>query len=615
MIALRSRRAPRAGRRVTPETARRVARLHGGASDRIWRSSSRIVALALVVAATSGCWSRGRTAEEKAADREAELAKAAPSVPEWIDGPWRDGVLPESVVEGNPVPGGTLTVRIKSEPGSLGYLIDSDWWMSRIVLHDLTESLVRADPRGHPDYPLVPELAESWEESPDQLRHVFRLRKGVRWHDGRPFTAKDVKFTFDRIRDPTVRAAKLATVFVDLDSVETPDDHTVVLRWRQPYVWALRKLADIPIYPAHAFEGVEGAAFNTAPFLRAPIGTGPFRFGSWEEKKQIVLLRNDDYWGRKAHLDRVIYRVVQEPNVGHQLLMREEIDVDIDLSSEQYVQVAQERKLFDRYHRVKWFDANYSFIGWNVERPVLSDPRVRNALTMLLDRERVRTTILAGLNLAAECIFYFESPACDSGVQQAPYDPAAAVRLLESAGWSDSDGDGVLDKDGLPLRFTISIPNASQWVEQMLLVYRQSLRRAGIEMEVQKLEWSVFIQRLRAHELDAGILAWIIDLESDPYVLWHSSQIERGANYTGFRDEEVDRSTEVMRGEVSKEARMALARRINEIVIRDNPQTLLFHTPRRGLVHRRVRGLYVSPMESFQFRDVWIDPAWREGRR
>ena len=574
----------------------------------------RGVALMLALSALSGC-TRGRTDEEKAADRRAELARAAPVVPAWIDEPWREGVLPPEVGEGAPVDGGTQTVRVRSEPGSLGYLIDSDWWLSKIVGHDVNESLIRRDPRRHPDYPFIPELAERWEESPDHLRHVFHLRKGVRWHDGTPFRAKDVKFTIDRILDPTVRAARLANTFVDLEAVETPDDHTVVFRWRKPYVWTLDKLADIPIYPAHAFAGLEGAAFNTAPFMRAPIGTGPFRFESWAEKKEIVFARNDAYWGPKAHVDRVIYRIVTESNVAQQLLMRGEIDVDIDLTSEQYVQVAQERKLFDRYHRVKYFDANYGFINWNTARPVLSDPAVRNALTMLFDREKVRTTLLAGLDRTADCIFYFESAACDPEYRQAPYDPAAALRLLAERGWADHDGDGVLDKDGLPLRFTVSIPTGNQWVEQALLVYRQNLTRVGIEMEVQKLEWSVFIARLRAHELDAGVLVWVMDLESDPYTLWHSSQVEAGSNYTGYRNPVVDALIEELRGEFSKDARMEILRRINRLVVDDNPQTLLFHKPRRALVHRRVKGLYVSPIESFQLRDAWIDPAWRDPAR
>ncbi|AKU91062.1 ABC transporter substrate-binding protein [Vulgatibacter incomptus] len=567
------------------------------------------VGLALLLLVSAAC-TRGRTPEEKQAARAARLASAAP-LPEWIDEPWRDGVLPPGLEEGEPVQGGTITVRLNIEPGSLGYLIDPDWWAKKIVLHDVTEALLRPDPRGHPDYPLVPELAESWEESADHRTQTFHLRKGVRWHDGAPFTSRDVKFTIDRILDPTVRAAHHRNGFAGLARVETPDDHTVIFRWNEPYVWALRNLASLPMYPAHAFAGYEGAAFNTAPFMRAPIGTGPFRFVSWKEKKAITLARNDDYWGPKAHVDRVVYRVVEEANVAQQLMMRGELDLDLALTPEQYVQVAQERRLFETYHRLKAFDAKYSFISWNVERPALRDPRVRRALTMLLDRELIRTTLRQGVDLEANCIFYHEGTWCDPGTRQAPYDPLAAIRLLADAGWSDTDGDGILDKDGVPLRFSISLPSAPS-TEQMLLAYKQALFRAGIELEVQKLEWSVFSSKIRAHEIDAGIMAWIMDIDGDPYSAWHSSQIQGGSNYTGYRNPELDRLAEAIRGEFSAEARAELGRRINSIVVSDNPQTLLFHSPRMILLHRRLSGVYVSPIESFQLRDMWIDPDWRK---
>lgn len=573
------------------------------------RTSLRVGLLIGLACAAIGC-TRGRTDEEKVRDREAQLNKAAFEEPEWVDSYWREGVLPPDVEEGTPVKGGTLTVRIGTEPGSLGYLIEPDWWLSRIIHNNVNESLLRQDPRAHPDYPLVPNLATSYEDSEDHLRQVYHLRRGVKWHDGEPFTSKDVKFTFERVLDPTVRAVHLRNAFEDLESVEAPDDYTVVFRWKKPFAWAVPRVAAIPIYPAHAFVGYEGVKFNTAPYMRAPIGTGPFRFISWEEKKAITVGRFEEYWGEKPHVDRVVYRLVGEPNVAQQLLMRGEIDLDMGLGSEQYVKVSEDRKLFNNYHRLKYFDANYSFINWNVDRPVLKDPRVRNALTMLYDREGINALMMYNLPLPAHCVFYHESKACDPAMRQHGYNPAEAARLLEEAGWRDTDGDGILDKDGIPLRFTLSIPGGSAATEQMLLVFKQALARVGVEMDVQKLEWSIFTSKLRAHELDAGMLAWVMDTDSDPYVLWHSSQVNGGSNYTGYDNPEVDELAERIRGVFEVEGRQELAKRINELILRDNPQTLLFHNPRRVMIHRRVRGIYVSPIPSFQLREVWLDPDW-----
>lgn len=565
------------------------------------------VALALAILPT-GC-TRGKTEAEKAAAR-TEQAQRVTREPAGLDPNWRDGTLPPGLDEGTPVPGGTAVVRLYGEPPSLAYLVDSDGNTRRITLHNVIEALVKPDPRGHPDYPMVPELAESWEESEDHLVFTFHLRRGVKWHDGTPFTAKDVKFTFDRLMDPLVRAMHLRQAFVDLESVTTPDDRTVVLRWKKPYVWALRKIGDIGIYPAHAFEGYEGSKFNTAPFMRAPIGTGPFKFVSWEEKKQIVLERWEGYWGRKAYLDRVIWRSIDEPNVAWQLLLRGELDLDTSLTAEQYVNSASEPKLIERYHRVKYFESSFAWIGWNNERPIFRDARVRRALDMLLDREKLNTALYANVNVPANCVFYHLGKGCDPATRQAPFDPDGAAALLEEAGWRDSDGDGILDRDGVPFRFTIIIPSGNPVNEQMVLVYQQQLYRMGIQMDLQKIEWSIYVGKLRSHEFDACMLMWSSsEPESDPYEVWHSSQAAGGSNYVGYSDPEADAMAERIRSVFDAAERQRIYRAFNAKIVNDAPYNLLYHMPRRGLLSRRLRGVYLSPLQYFQFRDMWIDPA------
>jgi len=546
---------------------------------------------------------------------EQEVDPAAPATAgAALDPHWRDGTLPPGLDEGEPVRGGTLVVRTNVNPPSLNSLLDSDGWARRITLHNLHEALVRPDPRDHPDYRPIPELAERWEESEDHRTFTFHLRRGVRWHDGRPFTAADVRFTFERLLDPTVRAMHQRQAFELLEGVEAPDPYTVVLHYRAPYVWALEKIADVPILPAHAFEGHEGAAFNTAPYHRAPIGTGPFRFVAWDDQVSITLARFDDYWGEKAHVDRVVYRIVPEPNVAQQLILRGEIDLDISLGSEQFVKLADEPQVVARYHRLKVFDASYSWIGWNHRRPVFEDRRVRRALAMLLDRETLRVALNEGLPLNANCVFYHEGPACDPATEQPAFDPDGAAALLAEAGWRDADGDGVLDRNGVPFRFTMTIPSGNPVNEQMILVYQQQLHRAGIEMELQKIEWSVYVKRLREGEFDACMLMWTMSsVEADPYQLWHSSQRDGGSNYVGYASAEADVLAERIRGTFDREERLALFRRFNQLVIDDAPILLLYHLPRRTVIHRRLRGVHVAPLLFFDLREIWIDPRYGEG--
>lgn len=570
-----------------------------------------IVLLQALLAA--GCLVHGKSEEEKRAERAAAAAaREAALQPPGLDVYWREGELPPGLEEGAPRPGGTLVVRINANPPSLDPLLDSDWWTSRIARHNLLETLVQSDPRDHPRYRPIPALATSWEVSEDRLVYTFHLRDGVRWHDGRPFTSRDVKFTFDRILDPDVRAMHVRQSFVDLASVATPDERTVVLRFRKPFVWVLEKLAGVPILPAHAFEGYEGPKFNTAPYHRAPIGTGPFRFVSFEDAKAITFERNDEYWGKKAWVDRVVYRIVPEPNVAQQLLLRGEIDLDISLTAEQYVKLAWEPKVVERYHRVKYFENAFAWIGWNNRRELFRDARVRRALAMLLDRETVRTGLYEGLPELANCVFYHLGPGCDPATKVPDFDPEGAMRLLEEAGWRDTDGDGILDKDGRPFRFTMTIPSGNPVNEAVVLLYKQQLYRAGIEMELQKIEWSVYAARLRSQQFDACMLQWVSsDAEIDPFQIWHSSQVDGGSNYVGFVHPEIDRLAERVRSTFDPDERQAIYRRFNQLVIDEQPLLPIFHLPRRALVHRRLKGVYLSPMQFFQVSEIWIDPEWR----
>ncbi len=532
--------------------------------------------------------------------------EAAPPSP---DEHFLAGRLPPGLDQGPPRPGGTLSVRIHTEPPHLGYLLEQDWWLARIANHNLTEALVRADPRDHPRYRIVPELAASWEESEDHRVFTFHLRPGVTWHDGRPFTAGDVKFTFDRLLDPEVRAASLRQAFAELEACEVQDEHTVVLRWKRPYVWALRKLADVPIYPAHAFAGHEGARFHTAPFFRAPIGTGPYAFESWREREAITLRRYPGHWGKGGHVDRIVYRIVEEPAAALALALRGELDADVNLSAEAFAQAATEPKLVGRYHRVKSFHPMFTWIGWNLRRPPFADVRLRRALAMLIDREGLRQGLFHGLPEPANCVFYPMGPNCDPATRAPDFDPAGARRLLAEAGWEDRDGDGVREREGTPLGFTLLFPAGQPVNEQLLLAFQDEARRSGIDLRLEKLEWAAFLSRLRAHEFDACFLSFLGEVEDDPYQLWHSSQGADGSNYVGYASPEADALLLRIRGEFDPERRAALFRELNARILADQPMALLFHIPRRALLHRRLRGLYDSPVESFPYRDLWIAPA------
>ena len=579
---------------------------------RIRRSLCRHLVVVALLCVALGC-TRGkeRSPAPSAPATEAAppaAAEAAPAAPPSAGGNWDEGILPASMHEGTPKDGGEVVVHIRSEPPSLNTIVDSDWVASVITQPRIYESLLRVDPYDAPRFQIVPALAESWELSEDKKVYTLRLRHDVKWHDGQPFTARDVIATFDKIQDPTTKAAHLRSYTEELQSHEAVDDYTVRLTWKRPYFLTLDALSFISIQPAHIIGKMSGKEYNEAatnPLNRAPMGTGPFRFEAWESNQKIVLARNDAYWGKKAHLQRVVFRIVKDPTVALQLAEREELDTVDSVLPDQWVGM-DSAKLRAAYHRSKFYDASYTWIGWNEERPFFKDKRVRRALTMLTDRPGVAEKIMFGLPKPTTCHFYWQSRECDPALTPLPFDPPAAVKLLEEAGWVDRDGDGVREKDGRPFRFFFMLPAQSVTGERIATKMKEDFEHAGIDLAIQKVEWSSFTKRLRTHEFDACTLSWVGDARGDPTQIWHSNSIAGGSNYVGFRSAEADRIMEDARVEFDEEKRNAMYRRFGAILHQEQPYTFLFVPAKLSLVHRKLHGVRET-LQGWQFEDWWVE--------
>lgn len=576
------------------------------------RSLLPLVLVALLV--TSGCYYRGGKKKEaaKAGSSDASSAQTADAAP---PDPWLDGELPPEMYEGTPVPGGTLVVRIQSEPPSLNQITDSDlvttWMLSRKVY----QSLAQLDASQHPDYPLEPVLAESWEQSEDGLKFTFRIRRGVKWHDGKPFSGKDVVATVRKILDPSVRSMHLRNLFEDLESIDTRpgDDFTVVAKYKRPYALAFRSLAKLPIYPKHILD--EGGDLLKHPIHRAPVGTGPFKFKEWRTADRIVFERNENYWGRKAYLDSVVFRIVENATVGFNLLQQGDFDLYTVLQPSQWVQdMPKSDYLRANFHRSRFYTPNYSWIGWNTERPYFADARVRLAMTYLMDRDGILQHFLLGVDRTTTCHFFLESANCDPDLKPRPYDRRRAIELLDEAGWVDSNGDGIRDKDGVPFRFTFLITSSSVFLPKLASYLQRELKRVGVEMEIKRVEWSVYTQMLREHSFDACSLAWgNTDVISDPFQIWHSSQSQNGSNYISFANAEADRLIEEARLEMDDDRRAELYRQLGRILYDENPYTFLYNRPYLDAVRKNVRGLRPA-VPWYDLEDVWLDPAVTAGK-
>jgi peptide/nickel transport system substrate-binding protein len=507
-------------------------------------------------------------------------------------------VLPPVVEQGTPMDGGTLRVALEAEPPSLNYQLDPlDNWAKKIdqLVYD---SLARPDPVS---FQHQPRLAERWDVSPDGLTYTFHLRHGVRWHDGRPFSADDVVFTFEVLRDVRSKTVSIRSFLEPLSRCEAVDPYTVRFTFARPYWMALDVAGEILIYPRHVYARGD---FNTHPANRAPVGTGPFRFVRWATGSAISLQRNDAYWGEKPRLERIEFVYVPDPNVRLQLLTRGELDVIERVTPEAWARVTPDPEVARRFWRLRHVPSSLQWIGWNEARALFADSRVRRALTMLIDRDDVVNGLRLGLDRVAGSWFYPGAPEHDPSLAPLPYDPRAAEAMLDEAGWKRGP-DGVRAKDGVRASFTFLYPAGSAFYEQLAAVLRVDLEQAGLEVQAARLEWAVFTERLRKHEFDACSLLWQMDPRSDPYQIWHSSAVDGGSNYIGFKSVALDALLEQARAELDPGKRAALYRQLSVVLRDEQPYTLLFNRYNLSLVSKTLGGIRSTPYGILAYGELY----------
>jgi peptide/nickel transport system substrate-binding protein len=439
------------------------------------------------------------------------------------------------------------------------------------------------------------------------------LRKTARWHDGKPFTARDVVASFDKFQDTTTKAAHVRAMLLELASYRAPDDFTFVMVWKRAYAFTLDSLLSMPIQPAHVIAKLTGRQYNEAasdPLNRHPIGTGPFRFAGWESASKIVIERNPDYDGKKPMLDRVVFRIVSDDTVRLQLAERGELDLIRGVTSDQW-QRMDSPVLRKNWNRSRFTPNQYTWIGWNEARPFFADKRARLAMTMLIDRPGVIDKMLHGLPAPTECHFYAATGQCDPAIKPPPYDPEGAMRLLDELGWKDSDGDGVRDKGGKPFQFVFMLPSGAEEAARWVAKAKEDMARAGVAMDIQRVEWSAFSKRLVEHNFDACTLIWGSNGPyEDPTQIWHSSSVKGGSNFISFKNAEADKLLEQGRLEFDIAARDAIYRKLGAILHDEQPYTFMYVRPELELLHKRVKGA-VPNLSWWNFEQIWLDPALR----
>ncbi len=414
----------------------------------------------------------------------------------------------------------------------------------------------------------VGELAESWSVREGAEPEItFFLRKGVRWHNGREFTAHDVKFTYDKIMDEKTNTVRRSS-FELVKKAEVLDPYTFRVTYAQPYSPGLETWG-IGIIPKHLLEKED---INTTAFNRKPIGTGPFRFVEWITDEKIVVEANPHYFEGRPLLDRIIYRIIPETSLSEMEVLTRGIDYS-GIYPHQYRRMSHVPFL-KTYSQPS---LGYTYIGYNHRHPFFQDRKVRQALTHAINREEIVQYVLHGLGTVASGPFPNHLWYANPKVKPLPYDPQKARQLLAEAGWKDTNGDGILDREGKPFRFTLITNSGNDTRRDVGVLVQRQLRELGIDVTLELYEWSVFLNNfINAKHFDACILGWSLSVDPDAYEIWHSSQIEKGFNFISYRNPSIDRLWEEGRREYDREKRKKIYWRIHELMAEDQPYTFLY---------------------------------------
>jgi len=445
---------------------------------------------------------------------------------------------------------------------------------------------------------MKPLLAESYEVSDDGLEITYVIRDDVHFSDGVAITVDDVIFTYETIMNPKVDAYNFANMYEVVDSVIRINERTVKFVMKRPYFKALELTSfwDIGIHPKHIYEFDDAAEFNKR--VSNPVGSGPYVFEKWDHGSKIVLTRNENYWGRKPKLKKIVYKFIPNDIARLQALRAGEVDMIIP-SQEQFADLLDDEEFNKEFDCIKYWNpgAPFYFIGWNQNVPFFADRKVRLALTHLVNRPQIVSELLKGMAEETTGPFFIKGIQCDAAIKPWPYDIEKGIKLLEEAGWVDSDGDGIRDKDGVPFRFKFMYNSTNNYYKRLVKLVADDFARAGIEVVPDPFEWSIIMERATSRKFEVLSMGWGGDIVEDFYQVFHSSQSKnRGNNYVGFNSKEADRIMEQIRITMDEDLRDELSRELHRIIHYEQPYTFTYARPTFRLVDKRFENVNVHYM-------------------
>ena len=486
---------------------------------------------------------------------------------------------------GKPAYGDMIITGSIGEPSNLIPILASDSSSHEIAGY-VYNGLVKYDR----DLKIVGDLAESWVISKDNLSITFKLRNGVKWHDGKPFTARDVMFTYQVTIDPRT-PTPYSGDFKLVKKAEIIDDHTFRVTYDKPFAPALISWSSA-ILPRHLLEGQD---ITASPLKRKPVGTGPFVFTEWVPGDRVILTANPEYFEGRPYIARYMMKIIPDTATMFLELKNSSIDM-MGLTPLQYVKQTDYPAFKREFNRYKYLAFAYTYIGYNLKHKFFQDKRVRQALAHAVNKQEIIDGILLGQGIEATGPFKPDMWAYNGNVRKFPYDPEKAKALLKEAGF-ERGTDGVMRKNGIPFEFTVLVNQGNTVRIQSAELIQRRFSEIGVTMKIRVLEWATLVNDfIDKRNFDAVLLGWTIPNDPDLFDIWHSSkQGPKELNFTSYENKEVDELLIKARHTMDQAGRKKYLDRIQEILTDDQPYTFLFVPYATVALHRRFKAVDPGP--------------------
>jgi len=471
--------------------------------------------------------------------------------------------------------------------------------------HDIAGMIFNGLVKYDKDLKLVGDLAESWEVSQDGLTITFQLRKGIKWQDGKEFTAEDVMFGFQTITSPTTRTA-YGGDFREVARATVVDRYTFRVIYKRPFAPGLSSWGSLVVLPKHLLAGQD---INATPFSRKPIGTGPFRFKEWKTGEKIVLEANPAYFEGRPYLDGFVYRIIPDPATMFLELKAGGLDF-AGLTPLQYKRQTETYKMRRDFRKYRYLAFAYTYLGYNLKDEKFKDVRVRQAISHAIDKDEIIQGVLLGLGLNATGPYKPDTHWYNPNVKKYPHDVEKAKTLLAAAGWKASAKNGALQKDGKPFEFTILTNQGNETRAKCAEIIQRRLQTVGIKAKIRTVEWSAFINDfIDKKNFEAVILGWTLGQDPDIYDIWHSSRVgPKELNFISYKNAEVDDLLAKGRYTFDPRVRKACYDRIQEILAEEQPYTFLYVPYALPIIHARFHGVKPAPAGISYNMEKWYVP-------